>query len=67
MDARRVEFQIRVVRVTYRAQAPILPPNVLQRFRERALALLDGLEGETMPEHLRTELADVRREVRGDA
>jgi hypothetical protein len=65
VDDRKIALQIRLVRATYRTAAQ-LPPDVLHRFRKRALALLDRIDDANTPEHLRAELAEVRREIGGD-
>jgi hypothetical protein len=63
VDDRRIALQIRLVRVTYSHQAPLLPEHALGRFRERALALLDKCDTESLSHELRAELAAARRAV----
>ena len=66
VDHTRAALQIRVVRVCYRGQAPLLSGHVLRRFRERSVALLDQVDPDTLPDDLAADLAAARREVSGD-
>ena len=63
VEDRRIALQIRLVRVTYSHQAPLLPEDALGRFRERALAPLDKCDAASLSDELRAELATARRAV----
>jgi hypothetical protein len=64
VERRRIELQIRAVRVTFRIEQPRGSPKSMAAFRSRARALLDGLEEEVRPyPELGRDLADARAEV----
>ena len=67
-DRRRIELQIRAVLVTYRVEARRRDAPTMGEFRERARALLDGLEEAVGPypdlaERLREAQSELEAEV----
>lgn len=64
MDRRRIELQIRAVIVPYRVEVSRRDPLTIERFREKARALLDGLEGAAgLYPDLEQELREARHEL----
>ena len=64
MDERRAQFQIEVIRVTYRIERRRRDSPTMEAFRERARSILNDLEPEarTHP-NLRASLARALREL----
>ena len=67
VDERKLQLQLDIIRVTYRAEAKRLPPDALRALRVRATAILDRLErdGNGDP-RLAEEIAAVRTELARD-
>lgn len=64
MNRREIELQIRIVRVTYRAESRDDDSKAMREFRARAASLLDEVApfAVDFPD-MRAQLADVRREL----
>lgn len=62
-DRRRVNYQLRAIRVTYLAEVRRLSAPALQEFRDRALDILDELP--EMDEELTRQIDQLRRELGG--
>ena len=64
MDERRAQFQIEVIRVTYRIERRRRDSPTMEAFRERARSILNDLEPEALAHpNLRASLARARREL----
>ena len=67
MDRRRIEMQIRAVVVTYRIEQRRRDAPTMEKFRDRARSILDGLEVEVRPyPDLETQLLEARQELRSE-
>ena len=67
MDRRRIELQLRAILLTYRVEHRRRDSSTMREFRERARALLDGLEEAVLPyPDLKAAVDDARRELDGD-
>ena len=65
MDSRRrIEWQIRVIEITYRTENRRLNSETMRLFRERARALLEEVAGEASAyPDLRDAVAELRQEL----
>jgi hypothetical protein len=66
MDRRKIELQLRAVLVTHRVEVNRRDAPTMKKFRERALALLDGLDDEARPyPDLAEQIREARQELDG--
>jgi hypothetical protein len=63
VDEDKLQMQLHIIRVTYRAESRRLRPDALHAVRLRALEILDRLEREADGDSARRQIAEVRAEI----
>ena len=68
MNQEKLQMQLQIIRVTYRAESRRLPADALHALRLRASEILDRLESEANGDvRVLDQIASLRKEIGADA